>query len=98
RAAVEPFVQHHESVSVGLDGVGTYIHRVPLPPAALKQVDEVLPFELEALLPVDIEDVVFDSRVLPREKGDSKVEVLAAVASIDRVRELIAVARRALGQ
>ncbi len=97
-AAVEPFARQHENVAVGLDGGSTYVHRVPLPPAALKQVEEVLPFELEAQIPVDMDELVFDSRVLPRERGDSQVEVLAAAAPIERVQGLVDLLRRALGR
>jgi general secretion pathway protein L len=93
----EQFALHHEAVAVALPGSGVYLHRLTLPPAALKQVDQVLAFELEAAIPSDFDDLVYDARVLPREKGDSGVEVLAAAARIEEVAALINTVRRALG-
>lgn len=93
----EQFAQHHEAIAVALPGAGVYLHRLTLPPAALKQVDQVLAFELEAAIPADFDELVYDARVLPREKGDSGVEVLAAAARIDEVSALIDTVSRALG-
>ncbi|HEX2730810.1 MAG TPA: pilus assembly protein PilM [Polyangiaceae bacterium] len=80
---------HGESIAVAISGDAAYIHRLQLPPAALKQVEEVVPFELEAQIPVDFEQLVFDSRVLPRGKDDEKVDVIAAAAQTVLVRKRI---------
>lgn len=96
-AAAEQFAHNHEAISVALEGHGAYLHRLTLPPAALKQVDQVLPFELEAHIPVDFDELVYDARVLPREKGDHGVDVLAAAARRDEVSALIQLTERALG-
>lgn len=98
RHAAGEFTRHGESVAVTLGGQTAYIHRLALPPAALKQVEEVVPFELEARVPVDFDTLVYDSRVLPRQKHDSQVEVLAAAAPTEHVRERIALVREALGR
>jgi general secretion pathway protein L len=96
RAAAQPFLHAQEGIGVALEGSSAFVHRLPLPPAALKQVEEVLPFELEAQLPVDFEELVYDSRVLPRERGEHNVEVLAVAAPIKKVKALIELTREAL--
>lgn len=97
RDLVVPFALHGEAVAVGVSGEVAFIHRIALPPAALKQVEEVVPFELEAQVPADFETLVHDSRVLPRRGGDSSVEVLAAAAPIEVVRRRIGEMAAALG-
>lgn len=97
RHAAGEFTRHGEAVAVTLAGQGAFIHRLALPPAALKQVEEVVPFELEARVPVDFDTLVFDSRVLPRQKHDSQVEVLAAAAPTEQVKERIELVKEALG-
>lgn len=96
RHAAGEFTGHGEQVAITLSGQSAYIHRLALPPAALKQVEDVVPFELEARIPVDFENLVFDSRVLPRSRNDAAVEVLAAAAPVELVRERIALAQGAL--
>lgn len=96
RHAAGEFTRHGEQVGVTISGQSAYIHRLALPPAALKQVDDVVPFELEARIPVDFENLVFDSRVLPRSRNDAAVEVLAAAAPAELIRERIALAKAAL--
>lgn len=93
----EQFTQHHEAIAVSLEGPQVFLRRLTLPPAALKQVDQVLAFELEAQIPVDFDELVYDARVLPREKGDSGVEVLAAAARTQDVAGLISAVGKALG-
>jgi general secretion pathway protein L len=89
-AVVSGFGLHGEAIAVGIGGDGAFIHRLQLPPAALKQVHDVVPFELEAQIPIDFDTLVYDSRLLPREGPDSKIEVMGVAAPIARVREYIA--------
>lgn len=91
------YTQHQESLVLALSGEQTYIHRLELPQAALKQVGEVLPFELEARIPADFDDLVFDWRLLPREKNAENVEVLAAAADATAVQGLIELGENTLG-
>src|SRR3954470_20847690 len=51
RKAAAPLASQGESVAVNLEGEKTFIRRIDIPPAAQKQLAEVLPFELEAELP-----------------------------------------------
>jgi general secretion pathway protein L len=97
RHAAGEFTRHGEAIAVTLGGQAAFIHRLALPPAALKQVDEVVPFELEARVPVDFDTLVYDSRVLPRQKHDAQVEVLAAAVPTEHVKERIDLVRDALG-
>ncbi len=94
---VAPFGLHGESCAVAMGGDVSFVHRLELPPAALKQVEEVVPFELEAQIPVDFDSLVYDSRVLPRRGTDTAVEVIAAAASRDAVSRRIQEVSEALG-
>src|SRR5689334_20868765 len=51
-----------DPLSVGFDGARTYVRTLEVPAAVRKRLAEVLPFELEAQLPFDIEEAVFDHR------------------------------------
>ncbi len=93
-----PLVQHSESVSVAMDGEQTFLHRLKLPSTAMKQLAEVIPFELEAQVPVDFDELVFDYRVLRRSDGQAPVVVLAAAARIEHVRARIDQVMRVLGR
>src|SRR4051812_35822416 len=67
-----------DAIAVSLEGQRGTVKVVGLPAAAIKQVAEVLPFELEAKLPFDIEEAVFDYRLLPGMR-DTKGEELAVL-------------------
>jgi general secretion pathway protein L len=97
-SAALPLTQHSESLAVGIDGARAFIHRLTLPPTALKQLNEVVPFELEAHVPVDFDELVFDQRTLRREAPDAPVIVLAAAARTEHVRERIRLVERVLGR
>ena len=88
-SVVRPFLGHGESVAVGMPGVGAYLIRVELPGTALRQIEQIVPFELEARVPVDVDDLVHDF-VLNREKGDSEtLNVLIVAAPVRSVRKVI---------
>ncbi len=95
-AVVSGFALHGEAFAVGIGGDSSFIHRLELPPAALKQVEEVVPYELEAQIPVDFESLVYDCRVLPRRGADSSIDIIAAAAPIDAVKSRIAEVSSAL--
>lgn len=80
---------HGESLATALPGDASFIHRLQLPPSALKQVDEVIPFELEAQIPVDFDQLVYDARVLPRGGNEERIDVVSAAAPIALVRQRI---------
>ncbi len=71
-----------------LDGEQASLRVVELPMAAAKRVAEVLPFELESLLPFDIDEAVLDYQ--PIETHEGQLRLLAAAALRERVREHLA--------
>ncbi len=98
QAVVRPLLGHGESIAVCMSGVGSYMLRVELPATALRQIEQVVPFELEARVPVDIEDLVQDF-VLNRDKGPSEaLSVLIAAAPIRNVRKVLDDCREVLGK
>ncbi|HVJ93978.1 MAG TPA: pilus assembly protein PilM, partial [Labilithrix sp.] len=82
-----------------VEGARTTVKVVALPGSAAKQVGEVLPFELEASLPFDLDEAVFDFRVLPglREKKGEELAVLVGVAKTEEVKQRIDLVKGALG-
>ncbi len=96
RAAAEPLLVQADAIAVAIPGDGAFAHRITLPPAASRQLESVLAFELEAQVPVDIDDLVWSYRVLRRENSQSPLMVLAGAARIETVRGLIDRVRTAL--
>lgn len=87
-----------DPLSVGFDGTQTYVRSLEVPAAVRRRIGEVLPFELEAQLPFDVDDAVFDFRPRPGVAGDRPQPVLVAAARIDDVRERIELVKRAVGR
>lgn len=85
-----------DSVAIGMDGDSAFIRRLKLPRTAEKQLAEVIPFELEAHVPVEISELVYDWTKLPRD-GDS-IDILAAAARTELVKERIALVSRAISR
>jgi general secretion pathway protein L len=72
-----------DGLAAGLDGSRAVVRTVKLPAGAQKQLADVLPFELEAQVPIEISESVFDYRVLASKAAEgegSEVSVLVAVA------------------
>jgi general secretion pathway protein L len=91
-----------DAVAVAVDGSRATVRTVKLPAGAIKQIAEVLPFELEAQIPFEMSESVFDYRVLPRaakvdDEESSTVPVLVGVARITEVTKRIEIAREATG-
>jgi general secretion pathway protein L len=97
QAAALPLMADAEAIAVALEGDTSFIHRITLPATAAKQITQVLPFELEAHVPVDIDELVYDHRLLQRSAADPVV-VLTAAARTEHVRERIRLVRAALGR
>jgi general secretion pathway protein L len=97
-AAVVPMIGHGESIAVTISGVGSYLLRIELPATALRQIEQIVPFELEARVPVDVEELVHDFTV-NRERGESEaISVLVAAAHVTKVRSFIDDCRASLGK
>jgi general secretion pathway protein L len=89
RASFLPLIPGGDSLAAAVDGDVAFVHRLRLPPAALKELDAVVPFELEAQVPVDIDDLVYDFTLLPRQGATSPVDLLAAAVRATHVKERI---------
>lgn len=88
-----------DAVAVSMEGSRTTVKIVGLPQTAQKTVGDVLRFELEAQLPFDIAEAVFDYRVLPglREAKGEELGVLVGLAKIADVQSRIDLTKTALG-
>jgi general secretion pathway protein L len=93
-----PLLENVQGMAVAVDGEESFIHRIQLPVSARKQLAEVLPFELEAQVPVDFDTLVYDYRELPREVGSSELSVLAVASSQQMVADRIRLIQSALGR
>jgi general secretion pathway protein L len=91
-----------DAVAAAIEGVRASVHVLGMPASAQKQLAEILPFELEAALPVDMSESVFDYRVLESrtQAGDAvgQVAVLAVVARTEDVKARIELVKGAVGQ
>ena len=96
--SVAPMIGHGESVAIGLSGIGAYLLRVELPGTALRQIEQIIPFELEARVPVDVDELVHDF-VINRDKGESDtISALIVAAPTAKVRSIIDDCRAAVGK
>lgn len=95
---VSPMLAHTDGLAVAIDGDNAFVHRLKLPLTAKKQIDAVLPFELESQIPVDIGELVYDYRVLRSDPTREAIDVIAALARTTHVKERIDLLKRALGR
>ncbi len=87
-----------EGVAIVLSGERSLYRRIELPAAAQKELQNVLSFELESTVPFEMDEAVFDHRVLKRPKGAVEtLPIFAAVARIADVRERVEMVKAALG-
>ncbi len=98
RVGIEPLVRHGESVGLVLESEGVFLQHLDLPAAAVRRLEQIVPFELEARLPIDLEELVSDF-VLVRRRGTSDaVRVLCAACRTERVKSLLAIHREVAGR
>ncbi|HYP90047.1 MAG TPA: pilus assembly protein PilM, partial [Polyangiaceae bacterium] len=98
QAVAAPLLVGTDGVAVAIDGDQCFIQRVTLPATAQKRLDEVLPFEIEAQVPVDIDELVFDHRLFRREKSSDPLQLMTAASRIDSVRARIELVNAAIGR
>jgi general secretion pathway protein L len=94
RAAVG--VLRPDGVAISVSGERSFYRRLDLPAAAQKELASVLGFELEATVPFEMDEAVYDYRLLRRTSTDT-IPVFAALARTEDVRERIRVVREAVG-
>lgn len=99
RAAVGEGHGAGDAVATSIEGARGIVKVVGLPASAAKQLGEVLPFELEASLPFDLTEAVYDHRVLSgtRERKGEELAVLVGVAKTTDVQGRIELLKGALG-
>lgn len=86
-----------DGTAIALSGEKAFFRRIELPAAAMKEIQSVLGFELESTVPFEMEEAVFDHRVLRAARtDDATVPVFAAVARIEDVQERIDLVKEAL--
>lgn len=73
---------------VALPGPALATHPITLPFSDAKRIESALPFEIEAQLPFDLSEAVFDYQVTSRVEGKS--DLLVAVIRQDELRTLLA--------
>lgn len=91
-------IDRGDSLAVAVDGQKAFIRRIVLPATAAKRLDEIVPFELEAQVPVDIDELLFDYRQLRRPAPAGPVVVLAAAARQAEIKAQLDLVRRAMGR
>ena len=102
RAAVESVVPKaggFDGCATSLPGVQATIRGLTLPANVQKQLAGVLPFELESMVPFDLDEAVFDYRVLAglRDEASPTIPVLAAIARTVDVKARIDLVKAGLG-
>lgn len=86
-----------DGTAIALSGEKAFFRRVELPAAAMKEVQNVLGYELESTVPFEMEEAVFDYRVVKALRESAEiVPVFAVVARTEDVRERIELCKEAL--
>lgn len=89
-----------ETSAAAVAGARAFLRRVDIPIAAQRELENVLSFEIEATLPVELDDAVMDHRLLTRGPEDEEAKmlpILAGVAYTHDVRDVINMVRRGTG-
>ncbi len=97
RLVALPLVQQGEHLATCVSGDQLFIRDIELPATAAKQLSDVVPFEIEAQVPLDFDELCFDYRLLGRKANQEGLKVLAAATRVSVVRQQIDVVQRALG-
>src|SRR5262249_24821625 len=96
--AARALLPHSAGIAAAVGGDAPVLHRLSLPATARKQLEEVLPFELEAQMPIDIAELVYDFRLLRGVPSNGPIEVMSAAARTTQVQARIALIKAALGR
>jgi general secretion pathway protein L len=92
-----PLVQQGEHIAACISGDQLFIRDIELPAAASKQLSDVVPFEIEAQVPLDFDELCYDYRVIGPKAGKDGMRVLSVATRISIVRQQIETVHRALG-
>ena len=97
-AAASHLLPHTEGLATSIEGDLVFVHRLSLPSSAAKRLAEVLPFELEAHVPVELSELAYDHRLLRRRGDNAPIEVLVAAARLEHLSARVDLVREALGR
>jgi general secretion pathway protein L len=86
-----------DGLATAISGASVAVRTLSVPAAAQRQLAEVLPFEIEASTPLEVEGAVFDFRVRGRPAADGEIGVMFALAREADVRAHIDGVKAALG-
>lgn len=92
-----------DATAIALPGDRCFFRRLEVPVAAAKDLENVLAFELESSVPFEMEQAVYDNRILRAasraQQGDeANIVVFAAIARTEDVRERVELVREATGR
>jgi general secretion pathway protein L len=98
-AAMGDKVSAGDGVATAIEGSRGAFRHLTLPQSAQKQIGEVLPFELESLVPFDIADSVWDYRIMTRteQTPEGQIPLFAVVCRTDDIKARIDLVKGALG-
>ncbi len=85
---VASFSPPPDGVIIGISGLQASVRELKLPQAATRRVSEVVPFELEALTPFELDDVVISYQAVARD--EATITLLAATAKTADIRGCLA--------
>lgn len=83
----ERVVPAPDRIVVALPGTAASMRVIEIPAGAAKRIKEVLPFELESVLPFDIEESVIDHQ--PLRQSAHELSVLACAVPKERIRSTL---------
>ncbi|HEY2030755.1 MAG TPA: pilus assembly protein PilM [Myxococcales bacterium] len=86
--ALTPPIGPEDAIAVALPGAMVAAHLVTLPFVDPKRIEQVLPAEVEGIIPFDLADVVWDYSILSAANG--KTEILVGVVQKNVLREELA--------
>jgi general secretion pathway protein L len=88
-----------DGMATSIEGSRVAVRTIDVPASAQRQLADVLPFEIEAVTPLDMSESVFDFHVLEssKKKDGSEIEVLVAVARTEDVRKRIDLVKSVAG-
>ena len=86
-----------DGVATTLEGTKVAVRTLEVPASAQRQLAEILPFEIEAVTPLDMSESVFDHRVMASAKGAATLGVMVAVAKTEDVRARIELVKSTSG-
>jgi general secretion pathway protein L len=86
-----------DASAIALSGERSFYRRIELPATAQREIANVVAFELEAVVPFEMDETVFDYKTLRGGAAATVIPVFAVLARIEDVRARIATVREALG-